>query len=80
MYIWLLEYIHRKARVILWIHSPFAITFTMEVIAYIGTFFQIPKTVYSSTFIYDFYYCDKENISSCDFMPTAVKILFLLFD
>ena len=58
MYLRLLEYVHRNPRVILPIHSPFAITptvlkdityatfaitFTMEVMAYIGTSFSDAK-------------------------------------
>ena len=80
MYIRLLEYVHRNARVILPIHSPFATISTVEVIAYIGTFFQVPKTVHSSKFIYDFCYCGEENMSSCDLLPRAVKIIVLKFD
>ena len=45
-------------------HTPFVITPTVEVIANIGTFFQMPKTVHSSTYIDDFCYCGEENLFS----------------
>ena len=36
----------------------------------------MPKTIHSSTFIYDFCYCGEENLSSCDSVPSAVNSIF----
>ena len=58
-------------------HTPFAITFTVEVTAYTGTF-KMPKTIHSSMFIYDFCYYREENMSSCDFVPRAVEIIIFI--